>query len=347
MRKVRIGNRIVGDGENVFVIAEAGVNHNGNLNIAKKLVDVAKDAGADAIKFQVYKTERIVTKDAKRPEYQKKAGISNSQFDLLKKLELKVRDVEELYLYAKGKDIIFLASAFDVESVDLLDKIGVSAFKVASGEITNFPLLQYIAQKRKPIIISTGMSTINEIEDAISIFTKRLVEDVILLHCVTSYPARVEFVNLRAIEFLKQHFDFPVGFSDHTLSTIIPIAAVSIGAVLIEKHLTLNRSMQGPDHRASLEPDEFKKMIDDIRIIEKALGYAGQRSYEEEEIKKLVRRSIVAKIFITKGTIITEDMLDFKRPGTGIAPKYLVEIIGKCAKADIAPDELVTFEKLT
>jgi N,N'-diacetyllegionaminate synthase len=343
-RKVKIGSRLIGDGENVFFIAEAGVNHNGNLDTAKKLVDAAKDAGADAVKFQTYKTERIVTKLAQKAEYQKKDNNSSSQFDLLKKLELRDSDFEELFDYAKEKKIIFLSSAFDVDSVEFLDKMGILAFKVASGEVTNFPLLNCIAEKHKPVIISTGMSTINEIEDVVEVFINKGIEDIVLLHCVTSYPAKYESVNLRTIEFLKRKFDFPIGFSDHTPGTVIPVAAVSMGAVLIEKHLTLDKSLKGPDHRASLEPDEFKKMVDDVRITEKAMGNFTKRSFEEEEIKKVVRRSIVAKMFIPKGTVISLDMVDFKRPGTGISPKYLEKIIGKRAKYDMVPDELLTFD---
>jgi N,N'-diacetyllegionaminate synthase len=346
MKSVKIGNRTVGDGEAVFVIAEAGVNHNGSLEMAKNLVDAAKDAGADAVKFQAYKTERLVTKEAQKAEYQKKVGKSNSQYGLLKKLELGESEIRELFQYSQKKGIIFMASAFDVESVELLDQIGVSAFKVASGEITNFPLLECIAEKRKPVIISTGMSSLGEIEAAVNVFTSKGCQDIILLHCVTSYPAKFENLDLKRIAFLRQHFDFQIGFSDHTIGTVIPVAAVSLGAVLIEKHLTLDKCLDGPDHSASLEPSEFKQMVNDIRVTEKALVETTERSVEEEEIKKLVRKSIVAKVFITKGTMISEGLLDFKRPGTGISPQFLHKVVGKQAKSDIAADELVTLDKL-
>jgi N,N'-diacetyllegionaminate synthase len=346
MRSVKIGNRTVGDGEAVFVIAEAGVNHNGSLEMAKKLVDAAKEAGADAVKFQAYKTEHLVTKEAQKAEYQKKVGQSNSQYDLLKKLELGESEIRELFHYSQKRGIIFLASAFDLESVELLDQIGVSAFKVASGEITNFPLLECIAEKRKPVIISTGMSSLSEIEEAVSVFTAKGCNDIILLHCVTSYPAKFENLNLRKIEFLREHFDFPIGFSDHTVGTVIPVSAVSLGAVLIEKHLTLDKCLDGPDHSASLEPSEFRQMVNDIRVTEKALVDSSERSVEEEKIKKLVRKSIVAKVLIKKGTMIFEGLLDFKRPGTGISPKFLLKVVGKYAKSDIAPDEQVTLDKL-
>ena len=346
MRSVKISNRTVGDGEAVFVIAEAGVNHNGSLEMAKKLVDAAKDACADAVKFQAYKTDHLVTKEAQKAEYQKKVCKSNSQYDLLKKLELGESEIRELFHHAQKKGIIFLASAFDVESVELLDQIDVSAFKVASGEITNFPLLECIAEKRKPVIISTGMSSLSEIEEAVSVFTAKGCKDIILLHCVTSYPAKFENLNLKRISFLRQHFDFPIGFSDHTVGTVIPVAAVALGAVLIEKHLTLDKCLHGPDHSASLEPSEFKQMVNDIRVTEKALVNSTERSVEEEEIKKLVRKSIVAKVFIKKGTVVSEGLLDFKRPGTGISPQFLHKVVGKHAKSDIAHDELVTLDKL-
>jgi len=348
MKKVRIGKRLIGEGEPSFIIAEVGVNHNGNVNLAKKLIDAAKDARADAVKFQAFKTEKLVTRYAEKPMYQKETtGSPQSQHDMLKKLELKDEEIEELCRYVKRKGIDFLSSAFDKESVDLLDKLGVRAFKVASGEITNLPLLRYMTQKKKPILLSTGMSTLGEIEDALQTIREKGVEDIVLLHCVTSYPAKVEEANLRVIEVWKHSFGLPIGFSDHTLGIATPIAAVALGAVLIEKHFTLDKTLPGPDHRASLEPHEFKEMVKAIRNVEKALGDGVKTLTEEEErIKKVVRRSIVARVKIPKGTVITEDMLDFKRPGTGLEPKYLDRVTGMRAKKDLKPDELVTLDKL-
>lgn len=348
MRKVKIEDKLVGDGEPVFIVAEAGVNHNGDVDLGKKLIDVAKDAEADAVKFQAFKAENVVTKYAEKARYQKETtGPNKSQYNMVKRLELKGEEFRELYNYAKKNNIIFLSSAFDKESVDLLDDLGVPAFKVPSGEITNFPLLRYIAEKKKPIILSTGMSTIGEIEEALEVIMEKGVEDIVLLHCVTSYPAKIEDVNLRVIEALRRRFKLPVGFSDHTLGITIPIAAAALGAVLVEKHFTLDRTLPGPDHRASLEPNELKDMIRAIRDVEKALGDGIKKpTKDEERIKKVVRRSIVARMRIPKGTVITEDMLDLKRPGVGIEPKYLNEIIGKRAKKDIKPDELITFDKL-
>ena len=346
MIRVKIGDRNIGDGEPCFIIAEAGVNHNGSVKMAKKLIDVAKDVGGDAVKFQTFKAENIVIKNAEKAEYQKEtAGIEESQYDMIKKLELTEYDFKELADYAKEKDILFLSSPFDKESVDLLYKLDVPVFKVGSGEITNFPLLKHIAKKEKPIILSTGMATLGEVEEALNVIRSEGAEDVVLLHCVSNYPARIEDVNLRAMETLKQEFKIPVGFSDHTLGITVPIAAVALDACVIEKHFTLDRNLPGPDHKASLELDELKEMVKAIRDVEKALGDGIKRpTKEEDEIKKIARRSIVAKIDIPKGTIIAEDMLDVKRPGTGIKPKYIDMIVGKKAKENIRKDELVTRE---
>jgi len=329
-----------------FIIAEAGVNHNGDINLAKKLIDVAKDAGVDAVKFQTFKAENVVTTNAEKAEYQKETtGVKESQYDMIKKLELTEYDFKQLADYTKKKDILFLSSPFDKESTDLLDEINVSAFKVASGEITNFPLLKHIAGKGKPIILSTGMATLGEIEDALRVIRAAGVADVVLLHCVTSYPAKMEDVNLRVLETLKHAFKLPVGFSDHTLGITVPIAAVSLGAVVIEKHFTLDKNLPGPDHKASLEPDELKEMVAAIRDVERALGDGIKRpTKEKEEIKKVARRSVVAKVDVPKGTTITGDMLDVKRPGTGIAPKYMDIIVGKKAKENIRKDEIVTWK---
>ncbi len=345
--KIKIDGRFLGEGESCFIVAEVGVNHNGSVDMAKRLIDAAKDSGADAVKFQAFKAEKLVTKYAEKSDYQKETTSSKSQYDMLKKLELTDKEIIELFRYASKKGIIFLSSAFDKESVDLLNRLGIPAFKVPSGEITNFPLLAYIAEKKKPIILSTGMSTMNEIKEALTVVRKMGVTDIVLLHCVTSYPAKTEEANLRVIEVWKQSFGLPIGFSDHTLGIIAPITAVALGAVLIEKHLTLNKTLPGPDQRASLEPSGFKEMVRNVREIEKALGDGVKRPTEEEEkIKKVVRRSVVAKVKIGKGKIITQDMLDFKRPGIGLEPKDVDKVIGMKAKQNIMPDELITFDKL-
>ena len=343
---MRIGNRVIGDGRHVFVIAEAGVNHNGQVNLAKKMIDAAKKAGVDAVKFQVFNAEEMVTKTAEKAAYQKGVG-GKSQYEMLKELELTEDEFKQLATYSKRKNIIFLASAFDRKSVDLLDELNVPAFKIPSGEITNFPLLERIAKKRKPIILSTGMSTLQEVKDALDVLRKGGARNIVLLHCVSAYPAEVREVNLRAMRALKRRFKLPVGLSDHTLGITVPIAAAALGAAVIEKHFTLNKKLPGPDHKASLEPSEFREMVARIREVEKTLGNGIKRPTKSEEaIKKVVRRSIVARVNIPIGTVIAEDMLDIKRPGTGLEPKYLEKVIGKSAKKNIRVDELITFEKL-
>ncbi len=350
MKKIKIGDKFIGEGEPCFIVAEVGVNHNGDINLAKKLIDAAKGAGADAVKFQTFKAEEVVTKNAAKAEYQKTVK-EESQYGMLKKLELTEDDFGELANYAKEKDILFLSSPFDKESVDLLDllyELDVPAFKVGSGEITNFPLLRYIAKKAKPIILSTGMSTLGEVEEALNVIRSEGVKDVILLHCVSNYPAKIEDVNLRAMGTLKQAFKLPVGFSDHTLGVTMPIAAVALGACVIEKHFTLDKNLPGPDHKASLEPSELREMIKAIKDVENALGEGIKRpAKEEEEIKKVARRSIVAKEGIPEGAIITEDMLDVKRPGTGIAPEYMEMIVGRKAKKSIKKDEIIAMKMIT
>lgn len=346
--KVKIANRLIGEGEPCFIIAEAGVNHNGDVNLAKKLIDVAKGAEADAVKFQTFKAEDLVSKCAEKAEYQKETtDAKESQFKMIKKLELSQSDFAELFDCAQKKGIIFLSSPFDKGSVDLLNGLGIPAFKVGSGEITNFPLLEHIARKKKPIIISTGMSTLGEIEDALEVIHKEGAKEIALLHCITAYPARVEDVNLKAIETLRCKFKLPVGLSDHTLGITIPIAAVVLGASIIEKHFTLDKSMPGPDHKASLEPEELKQMVKAIREVEKAMGDGNKTPTDEEkQVQKVARRSIVAGVNIPKGTIITEAMLRIKRPGTGIKPKYLENVCGAKAKVTIKGDELIRWEDL-
>ena len=346
--KANVGNKFIGEGEPCFIIAEAGVNHNGDIKLAKKLVDAAKDAGADAVKFQTFKAENVVIKNAEKAEYQKETtGVGESQYDMIKKLELTEYDFKELTDYAKEKNILFLSSPFDKKSVDLLYELDVPAFKIASGEITNFPLLKHIAKKEKPIILSTGMSTLGEVEEALNVIRSEGVNDIILLHCVSNYPAKIENVNLRAMETLKQAFKLPVGFSDHTIGITASIAAVALGACVIEKHFTQDRNLAGPDHKASLEPDELKEMVNAIRDVEKALGGGIKRPTQgEKEIKKVARRSIVAKVDIPEGAIITEEMLDIKRPGTGIVPKYFDFIVGMRAKKDIKKSNIVTWKMI-
>ncbi|MBA7481332.1 N,N'-diacetyllegionaminic acid synthase [subsurface metagenome] len=348
MGKIRFANKLIGKGKPCFIIAEAGVNHNGDINLAKKLVDVAKEAGADAVKFQTFKAEEVVIRNAAKAAYQKETTPpEESQYDMLRKLELSKDDFADLFAYAQEQGILFLSSPFDVGSVDLLSELGVSAFKIPSGEITNQPLLKHIARKRKPIILSTGMATREEVGEALEVIKQEGTDDIILLHCVSSYPAKIEDMNLKAMETLENSFQLPVGLSDHSTGITIPIAAVALGACVIEKHFTLDRKLPGPDHRASLEPDELKQMVTAIRDVERAMGNGVKRpTRDEEENKKVVRRSIVAKVDIPQETIITEGMLDIRRPGTGLEPKYLGKIIGRTAEATIKKDEIITISKL-
>lgn len=348
MKRVKIADRLIGEGKPCFIVAEAGINHNGDINLAKNLIEVAKEAGADAVKFQTFKAEKVVTKSTEKAGYQKKATISDeSHFDMIKRLELSGRDFEELFAYARNKEIIFLSSPFDRRSAHLLDELGVPAFKVASGEITNFPLLKHIASKGKPIILSTGMSMLGEIGEALEVIRKEGVEDIVLLHCVTSYPAEIEAMNLKAMATLGRAFKLPVGLSDHSLGVTIPIAAAALGACVIEKHFTLDKNLPGPDHRASLEPEELKQMVKAIRDVGKAMGNGIKRpTMDEEENKRVARRSIVASVDIPEGTVITEKMLDIKRPGTGIEPKYIEKVIGAVSRANIGKDELLAWDRI-
>lgn len=348
MKKVKIGNKLIGEDEPCFIIAEAGVNHNGEVSLAKKLIDIAQEAGVDAVKFQTFRAEQVVTRDARKAAYQMKTtDAEESQYEMIRKLELSEEAFKDLFAYAQEKGIIFLSSPFDNESVDLLNGLGVPALKVASGEITNFPLLRYIAKKGKPIILSTGMATLVEVEEALATIQREGMNDIVLLHCVSSYPAKIEDTNLRAMETLKHTCKLPVGLSDHTLGITIPIAAVALGACVIEKHFTTDKNLPGPDHGASLEPDELKQMVRAIRDVERARGDGiKQPTKEEQETKKAVRRSLIAKVDIPQGTTITEEMLGAKRPGIGIEPKHLEKIVGATAKKDIKKDNRITWSEI-
>ena len=342
--KVKIGDRYIGEEEPCFIIAEAGVNHNGDINLAKKLIDVAKDAGADTVKFQTFKTERFLSKNIVVPKHVKS---TESLFDTIRKLELSEEGHYELSKYCKRKGIIFMSTPMDNNSVDLLDNIGVPVFKVASSDLDNLPLLDYIAKKEKPIILSTGMGTIGEVGEAVEVIKSNGNDDIIILHCVSTYPPRVEDVNLRAINTLRDAFKLPVGYSDHTIGINIPLAAVVIGAKVIEKHLTLDKKMEGPDHAVSADPADLKNLIAGIREIEKSFGTGVKSpSKDEIEMKKSFRKSVVAGVDIKKGETITPEMLSIKRPGTGISPKYFDFIVGRKAERDINKDELLSFKDI-
>jgi len=332
-------------GDKTFIIAEAGVNHNGSVEIAKRMIEVAKECGADAIKFQTFKAEKVISKYAPKAEYQKQAtGEIDSQLEIVKNLELSFDDFIVLKEYCDKLNIMFLSTPFDFESIDFLDDLGLEIFKIPSGEITNLPYLEKIGKLGKRVILSSGMADLGEIEDALDILTScgTKKEDITILHCNTEYPTPYEDVNLLAMLTIKEAFKVKVGYSDHTLGIEVPIAAVALGASVIEKHFTLDKNMEGPDHKASLEPHELKAMIDAIRNIEKALGNGIKKpSKSELKNKDIVRKSIVAKREIKKGEIFTEDNITVKRPGNGISPMRWYEVLGKVASRDYKEDELI------
>lgn len=329
----------------VFIIAEAGVNHNGSIELAKKLIDVAVEAGVDAVKFQTFKAENLVSKNAQKADYQKQTtDKEESQFEMIKKLELDVSTHKELIAYCKTKNIMFLSTPFDHDSIELLNDLGLEIFKIPSGEITNLPYLRHIGKLGKKVILSTGMANIGEIENALDILieagTKK--ENITVLHANTEYPTPMEDVNLKAMLTIGKTFDVAFGYSDHTLGIEVPTAAVALGASCIEKHFTLDKTMQGPDHKASLEPDELKAMVKAIRNIELALGSSVKKPSPSEAKNKLIaRKSIVAKTNIKKGDILSENNLAIKRPGNGISPMRWDEIVGIVASKDYKEDELI------
>ena len=328
-----------------LIIAEAGVNHNGSLDMAKELIDVADEAGADFVKFQTFKAETLVTRTSEKAEYQKiMTDVGESQFDMIKKLELGRAAHDELIRYCGQKDIRFLSTAFDHDSVDLLAELNVPFYKIPSGEITNLPYMRHIGRMGKPIIMSTGMATLEEVRAAMDILIEAGVEKykITVLHCNTEYPTPMEDVNLNAMLTIGEELGVAVGYSDHTLGIEIPVAAVALGATVIEKHYTLNRTLTGPDHAASLEPHELKAMVAVIRNIEKAMG-DGVKKPSPSEVKNIsiARKSIVARIPIAKGERFTENNLTVKRPGTGISPMEWDAYIDKSADREYQMDDLI------
>ncbi len=338
----------------VFIIAEAGVNHNGSLQMAKELADVALNAGADAVKYQTFIAEKLMSSEAGKAEYQVRNTDKNeSGLQMLKKLELSFADFVELKDYCDKIGIMFMSSPFDDESVDFLDSL-VSIYKVPSGELTNLPFLKHIALKNKPVIMSTGMSDLQEVELAVDLFKRNQkcpdenFPPLILLHCINNYPAAFSDVNLRAMITMRDYFeDIPVGYSDHTPGIEASVAAVALGATVIEKHFTLDRHLEGPDHQASLEPCELHRLVEAIRNVEAAMG-SGKKvvAASEIEVRKVVRRSLAAACALAAGTVITEDMIVIKRPGTGIIPAELPLIIGRRTKRDIKADSVIVWDDI-
>jgi len=330
-----------------LIIAEAGVNHNGDFDLAKKLISAAAKAGADFVKFQTFKADKIVIKNAKKAEYQERniSDSDDSQYAMLKKLEMPEEWYSKLIQYANKQGIQFLSTGFDNESVDFLDRLGSPLFKIPSGEITNKPYLIHVARKGKPIIFSTGMANLKEIKAALEVLIENGVtkEEISVLHCNTEYPTSMEDVNLKAMLSIQNELGVKIGYSDHTLGIEVPIAAVALGATVIEKHFTLDRNLLGPDHKASLNPDELKAMVNAIRNIEKAISGSGikEPSHSEQKNITVVRRSIVATKPIKKGESFTIKNLTAKRPGNGISPMLWDEVIGQKASRNFEEDELI------
>lgn len=333
--------------KHTIIIAEAGVNHNGSIELAKQLVDKAVEAGVDYIKFQTFKASKLVTKAAKQAEYQQKniGKDGDSQYKMLKKLELSPEDHEVLIAYCKEKGIKFFSTAFDFDSIEYLHSLNLELWKVPSGEVTNYPFLKRVAAYNEKTILSTGMCEMSDVHAAVDALFKNGLskENLILLHCNTEYPTPFEDVNLKAMDALKNEFGVEVGYSDHTEGIEVPIAAVALGATVIEKHFTLDRNMEGPDHKASLEPDELKAMVSAIRNVEKALSGDGTKHVSNSERKNIAiaRKSIVASRDIKKGEFLTEDNLTVKRPGTGISPMHWNDVVGTKAIRDFSEEELI------
>lgn len=336
----------------VIIIAEAGVNHNGDMSRAKELIKMASIAGADYVKFQSFKAENLVSKEALKADYQSKntGGDDNSQFNMLKKLELTHENHIELINYCKKQNIKFLSTAFDVDGLEYLSKLNLDMFKCPSGEITNYPYLKALSSKNKAVILSTGMANLGEIEAALEVLKtgRKSLSDLTILHCNTEYPTPFKDVNLNAMITIKNAFDVNVGYSDHTLGIEVPIAAVALGAKVIEKHFTLDRNLPGPDHKASLEPDELKAMISAIRNIELSISANGRKNPTESEKKNkhIVRKSIHTKKEIKKGMILSNDNLIPLRPGDGISPMQWEKIVGKSVKRDMSAFEKLKWEDL-
>jgi len=334
---VEIAGKQVGAGRPCFIIAEAGVNHNGDIALAKELIDVAIAAKADAVKFQTFRVENVMTAAAPKAEYQvQNTGGGESQLDMIRPLELPPEAFFELQAYCVARDIIFISTPFDHGSVDVLADLDVPAFKVGSGELTNWPLLEHIASKGKPVILSTGMAVLSEVDEALRVVQAAGADEVIILHCVSNYPASASEVNLRAMDTMSRAFPVNIGYSDHTVGIEIPLAAIALGATVIEKHFTLDKSMAGPDHAASLDPIELKAMVSGIRAVESALGDGIKRPQPSEaSTAEVARRSLIAGSDIATGAVLTRGMIDILRPGTGIPPSAVPYVLGRRFRQDV------------
>ncbi|MBI2870722.1 MAG: N-acetylneuraminate synthase [Candidatus Omnitrophica bacterium] len=346
---IEIAGRKVGHDEPCFIVAEAGVNHNGDIRQAFRLVDAAQAAGADAIKFQTFRSEKVISVHAPKAGYQRETtGSSESQLNMAQRLELSFDAFREIAAHARKKGILFMSTPFDEDSADFLDELGMPVFKIPSGEITHLPFLEIVARKGRPVILSTGMSTLDEVETAVRTIFQTGNRRLILLHCVSAYPAPHQEVNLRVMHSMRSVFAVPVGFSDHTQGIEVALAAVALGACVIEKHFTLDRTMPGPDHRASLAPDELRALVTSIRNVESALGDGNKRPRASEmDVRAVARRSIVAARVLRAGTRLAERDLTLKRPGTGLASKDMPSVIGRVTRRALAKDELLDWSALS
>ena len=345
---VSIGGQTIGPGQPCFVIAEAGVNHNGSLDLARQLVDAALEAGASAVKFQTFKAEALVSPLAPKAEYQlQTTDAAESQFDMIRRLELSPDMHRQLMAYCQERGILFMSSPFDESSADLLDNLGVAVYKIPSGEITNLPFLDHVARKGQPMIVSTGMAYLGEVETAVRTIAAAGNRDVILLHCVSNYPADPGDINLSAMGTMARAFDTPVGYSDHTPGIEVALAAVALGASVVEKHLTLDRNLSGPDHRASIEPNEFKAMVQGVRSVEAAIGHGRKEpAASESNTADVARKSLVAGVDIPADTVLTEDMITVMRPGTGFPPAMRSQVAGRRVRVAIPLGTLITPDML-
>ena len=343
-----VAGRTIAPGRPAFVIAEAGVNHNGDPALARKLIDAAADSAADAVKFQTFRTAALTSRTAPKAAYQiESTGAAESQSEMLSRLELSADVLRSLQAHAGARRIVFFSTPFDEASADTLATLGVPLFKIPSGEITNLPLLRHVAAKGKPIILSTGMSTLDEVADALAAMREAADVPVAILHCVSAYPAPVGEVNLKAMDTLRERFGCPVGLSDHTLGLEIPIAAVARGAVIVEKHLTLDKGLPGPDHRASLEPGEMVALVRGVRNVEAALGDGAKRPMPSElDTRRVARKSLVAARQIRAGEELVKDAVAIKRPGTGVSPAELERALGRRVRRDLAADDVIDWTVL-
>lgn len=345
---ITVGARQIGPHQPCFIIAEVGVNHNGNPELAFQLVDVAVQAGADAVKFQTFKADSLVTPEAPKADYQKQTTeAAESQYEMLRRLELSAETHHNLVAYCCQKNIIFMSTPFDEESADFLDSLGMVIFKIPSGEITNLPFLSHVARKNKPMIVSTGMAYLGEVETAARTLKEAGNANFALLHCVSNYPANPADANLRAMHTMTAAFGVPVGYSDHTSGSVVAIAAVALGACVIEKHFTLDKTLPGPDHQASLEPDELAALVQSIRTVEVSLGHGRKEPAASELNTSLVaRRSLVAAQDIPAGTILTQELITIKRPGTGLSPTMRPYLIGRTTRQAVTMGTLLTWDML-